>query len=106
MDLVILEGLNITVNLAEIATIKTLQVDNPRYIPAIPDKNVKEQGGPPYFEFTEVTLKSGKEVVLEIPYATFILIVKKWMTDAGGVNINKENEEAQDGSGEVEAGDK
>jgi hypothetical protein len=105
MDLVILEGLNITVNLAEIAAIKTLQVDNPRYIPAIPEKNVKEQGGQPYFEFTEITLKSGKEIVLEIPYTTFLAVVKGWMSKAGGVDLNKVEDE-EDGSSEVAEGNK
>ena len=43
MDLVIIEGLDITINLAEIALMKAIKVDNPHYIPAIPHMEVKEQ---------------------------------------------------------------
>ena len=57
MDLMILEGLNIALDLSEIAMAKGVQIDNPRHIPAMPSKGIKQSGGAPYFDFTEVTLK-------------------------------------------------
>lgn len=80
MDLVIIEGLDITINLAEIALMKAIRVDNPHYIPAIPRMEIKEQGGQPYFEKTEITLKSGEKVVIELPYSDMVLVIKKWMS--------------------------
>ena len=80
MDLVIIEGLDITINLAEIAMMKAIKIDNPTYIPAIPHKDVKEQGGSPYFEKTEITLKCGEKILVELPYSDFVLVIRKWMS--------------------------
>jgi hypothetical protein len=107
MNLMILDRLNITIDLSEIAMAKAVQIDNPRYIPAMPEKGVKASGGLPYFDFTEVTLKSGKEVMLEMQYVQFIAVVKQWMIDTGGVDFNKE-ESTTDGnkSGKVDNSEK
>ena len=80
MDLVIIEGLGITINLAEIALMKAIKIDNPHNIPAIKRLGVKEQGGPPFYEKTEITLKSGETVVVGLPYSDMVLVVKRWMS--------------------------
>ena len=86
MDLIILEGLDITIDLSEIAMMKGIKIDNPTYIPAMPDKGIVEQGGAPYFEQTEITLRCGESVVVELPYSQFVMVIKKWMTVNGGMN--------------------
>lgn len=99
MDLIILEGLDITIDLSEIAMMKGLKIDNPLYIPAIPDKHITEQGGLPYFQHTEITLKCGEKVIIELPYSQLVLVIKKWMTINGGMNKQGES----DGNSEVES---
>ena len=99
MDLIILEGLDITINLAEIAMLKAIKIDNPTYIPAIPSKEIKEVGGVTYFERTEITLRCGEKMLVELPYSDFILVVKKWMSVSGG--MKEETKGTKDGSGKV-----
>jgi len=95
MDLLILEGLEVTIDLAEIAMMKGLRMDNPRYIPAMPDKGVPEQNTPPYYSKTEIVLKSGEKVVMDVAYAQMVNVVKTWISGQPGPELLQEEEEAE-----------
>ena len=84
MDLIILEGLNVTIDLSEIAMMKQELVNNPNHIPAIESKGIKESGGEPYYDYTEITLKCGEKMLLKLPYNQMVTVIKKWMSVNGG----------------------
>ena len=80
MDLLILDGLDITIDLSEIAAMKGLRIDNPTYIAAMPTKGIPEQNFPPYYSKTEVILKSGEKILLDVAYSQMVLVIKKWLS--------------------------
>ena len=96
MDLLILEGLEITLDLAEIAVMKGVRVDNPRYIPPMPEKGIPEQNYPPFFSKTEIVLKSGEKMVLDVAYAQMVNVVKTWIANQPGPEPEPEGELLQE----------
>ena len=65
-----IDYLNVEIDKKEIALIKGLKIDNPQYIPAMPNKGIAKIGEP-YFERTQIVLKSGHEEILDISYKHF-----------------------------------
>lgn len=84
MDLLILDGLEITLDLSEIAAMKGIRIDNPKYIPAMPSKNVPEQNLPPFFSKSEIILKSGEKMVIDVAYAQMVNVLKTWIAQQPG----------------------